>query len=291
MSGVVDHGGEGSSTDSWGSSVGGKSWGSSVGKSWGSVVGSVASDSWGSITMSIGECVVGGVRVSGVGDGSVVCEHTTLGAGPDSSDLSEVSVAGLYDLRGVLHGSGSNGQNNLGGEGYSGSNGQSVGSYTESSTVSDVVGLDNLSVGVNIRVRSSYIAEGIAHGVVNLSGVGIAVASLSQLILSVVLGLGDSGYSGVYNWSSRVCYWGGSGVGGCYLGSGIGVSSVVSVVVSQSGVCQARVSQVVVEAGISGVVCQRSDDTGLGESHSGKGGENKLKINNENRKPQSRNCN
>jgi hypothetical protein len=108
----------------------------------------VAGDGWDSGTICVG------VRVSSIwiscGNGSVVGENSTLGTRLDSGDLSEVSVTGLDDLRGVLHGSRSNGQSNEWGDGDLRGYGKSVGSYTESSTVSDVVGLYNLAVGVNV---------------------------------------------------------------------------------------------------------------------------------------------
>jgi hypothetical protein len=56
------------------------------------------------------------------------------------------------------------------------------------------------TVSSDVSVRSSDTSSGISDGSVGLSWVGISVAGLTQLILSVVLGLGESW--GNEGWSS-----------------------------------------------------------------------------------------
>ena len=92
-------------------------------------------------------------------------------------------------------------------------NWEGIGFNSESiDSISNVVDTNFLAIGVNVSVRSTDISESITDLSSSLTWMSITVASLSEFILSMVLGLGNSwgndGWSSsILNWASSVLDW------------------------------------------------------------------------------------
>jgi hypothetical protein len=213
VSWVVVDGGQSSGSEtirvSWGSSVG-QSWGASIGVSWGSSVGV----SWGG-SVNGG----GGIAVAGSDWGSEGQNSTLLAssAGLSFSDGGEVNSLGVGDFRGVEDWSRSD-------NGGSWGNGEGVALGTESQVVSNIVGSDLTAFRVDVSVGSTDVAGSVTGLSSGLSGVSVAVGHLSELILSVVLGLGGSNDGG--SWGSIGD--GGGGVAGQTWVGAVAEGSVIS---------------------------------------------------------------
>jgi hypothetical protein len=110
-------------------------------------------------------------------------------------DLREMLDFGSNNLWGVLDWSWSSEDSPWG-------NWESVAGNSVSIVVSDVVGGQDSTVWGNVRERSSDTTSSISNGSVGLSRLRVSERSLTELILSVVLGLGDGWGNG--NWSSSV---------------------------------------------------------------------------------------
>jgi len=114
------------------------------------------------------------------------------GTGKSLSVSNSVGVTGLDDFDSVLNWSWGK---NLVSKWSDWANWKSVAGNTESSLIGNIFNSHFLSLGVDVGVASTDIASSITDSSVGLSRVGITVAGLAELILSVVLGLGG-------NWSN-----------------------------------------------------------------------------------------
>ena len=146
--------------------------------------------------------------------------------GVDSDDSGfSIGVSGFMGqtgsnhFRGVLDGSGSD---QIG----DGSFGQIVGENTEAVGIGDVADADLLAFRVDVSVASDLVTEGILVVGSGLSGVGVTVGGLAELILRTVLagGVSVSVVRGSGNNGSRGNHGGGNG-GGVGSSNGGGVSS------------------------------------------------------------------
>merc|ERR1712123_502540 len=134
-----------------------------------------------------------------------------LSRSSSSGNSSKMSSLGLSNLRGVNWSNWENwveggGNKWLRVEGGSNSiidwsNGQTGVSNTESSSISNVLNLLELSVGINIRVSTANSSVGVSDLLLDRVDVGITVVQVSELILSMELASGSVGSSS-NNWGS-----------------------------------------------------------------------------------------
>ena len=134
-----------------------------------------------------------------------------LSRSSSSGNSSKMSSLGLSNLRGVnwsnwehwVEGGGNKwlrvegGSNSI----IDWSNRQTGVSNTESSSISNVLNLLELSVGINIRVSTADSSVGVSDLLLDRVDVGITVVQVSELILSMELASGSVGSSS-NNWGS-----------------------------------------------------------------------------------------
>merc|ERR1712128_221346 len=178
-----------------------------------------------------------------------------------SSDSSKMSSLGFSNLRSVNWGNWEHwveggGNKRLRVEGGSnsvidGSNGQTRVSNPESCSVSNVLNLLELSIGINIRVSTGDSSVSVSNLLLDRVDVGVTIVQVAKLILSVELaassvgsssndwGSSSIGHSWGSNWSSSISIswgssirhsWGGSNnwSWGSNWSSSIRISSITS---------------------------------------------------------------
>jgi len=114
------------------------------------------------------------------------------------------------------------------------SNGQTGVSNTESSSISNILDLLELTVGINIRVSTADSSVGVSSNMSIGVDVGITVVQVSELILSMELASlivwGISSISWGSDNGSSSSYWGrSSSIGVCWGSSSIGKTSITSI--------------------------------------------------------------
>jgi hypothetical protein len=122
------------------------------------------------------------------GVGSVGERDLASGARLGLIHCLEVSLLGLNNLSGIFNGERSDASVNWGLQVGSGTNREIVGDNFEAIATSGVRDLDNFALGVNVGVRADLVSKSIAEVGGGLAGVSITVRSLTESILSVVLG-------------------------------------------------------------------------------------------------------
>jgi len=122
------------------------------------------------------------------GMGSVGERDLASGARLGLIHCLEVSLLGLNNLSGIFNGERSDASVNWGLQVGSGTNREIVGDNFEAIATSGVRDLDNFALGVNVGVRADLVSKSIAEVGGGLAGVSITVRSLTESILSVVLG-------------------------------------------------------------------------------------------------------
>merc|ERR1712123_276462 len=112
-----------------------------------------------------------------------------------------------------------------------GSNGQTRVSNTESSSVSNVLNLLELSIGINIRVSTCDSSVSVSNLLLDRVDVGVTIVQVAKLILSMELasssvgsssndwGSSSIGHSWGSNWSSSISISWGSSIGDSWGGS------------------------------------------------------------------------
>merc|ERR1712128_251217 len=158
-----------------------------------------------------------------------------------SSDSSKMSSLGFSNLRSVNWGNWEHwveggGNKRLRVEGGSnsvidGSNGQTRVSHTESCSVSNVLNLLELSIGINIRVSTGDSSVSVSNLLLDRVDVGVTIVQVAKLILSMKLaassvgsssndwGSSSIGHSWGSNWSSSISISWGSSIGDSWGGS------------------------------------------------------------------------
>jgi len=222
-------------------------------------------------TISVGSCGNHRGGSSNEGSGSSGSASLFTAGGFIESGL-EFSL-GSGNFGGVFNGSRANKvedgcfkRSNFGGGGSDGE----VGSLdTESQTIGDVVGGLDLTVGINVRVRSRDTSVGVSDFVLLGVDVGITVFEVAEFVLGLELGRGVSGGSygnrGGGNNGGSVVDDGGGGHNGLGLDLD-GFSGLKDRLSKDWGSISVRVSQTV----------RCGKDLGLGSSH--QSGEKNLKI-------------
>merc|ERR550519_1543255 len=160
-----------------------------------------------------------------------------LSRGSSSSDKSKMSSLGFSNLRGVYNWFRSNtsvhwGNKRLWVEGWSnkrlwvegGSNGETRVSNTESCSISNILNLLELSVGVNVRVSTRNSSISISNLLLDRVDVSVAVVQVAKLILGMKLATSSVGSSSNH-WSSSSNSWS-SGIGDGRSSSNSGSSSI-----------------------------------------------------------------
>jgi len=122
------------------------------------------------------------------GVGSVGERDLASGARLGLIHCLEVSLLGLNNLSGIFNGKRSDAIINWSLQVGSGTNREVVGDNFEAIATSGVRDLDNFALGVNVGVRADLVSKSIAEVGGGLAGVSITVRSLTESILSVVLG-------------------------------------------------------------------------------------------------------
>merc|ERR1719150_3556161 len=155
-----------------------------------------------------------GEGIGGVGSpksvGKSCLTSLSLSRGSSSSNSSEMSSLGLSNLRGVNGGNGKlwveGGSNSV----IDRSNGETRVSNTESCSISNILNLLKLSVGVNIRVSTRNSSISISNLLLDRVDVSVAVVKIAELILGMELATSSVGSSSNH-WSSSNS--GSSGIG------------------------------------------------------------------------------
>merc|ERR550519_2431723 len=174
-----------------------------------------------------------------------------LSRGSSSSDKSKMSSLGFSNLRGVYNWFRSNtsvhwGNKRLWVEGWSnkrlwvegGSNGETRVGNTESCSVSNVLNLLELSIGVNIRVSTRNTTISISNLLLDRVDVSVAVVQVAKLILGMELATSSVGSSSNH-WSSSSNSRGSSNSGSSGIGDGRSSSNSWS-----SGIGESRSSSI-----------------------------------------------
>merc|ERR1712113_872283 len=189
-----------------------------------SVVGKAMSVRKTSIPKSIPSISMG-EGIGGVGSsksvGKSCLTSLSLSRGSSSSNSSKMSSLGLGNLGGVNGGNGKlwvegRGNKRLRVEGGSNSiidrsNGETRVSNTESCSISNILNLLELSVGVNIRVSTRNSSISISNLLLDRVDVSVAIVQVAKLILGMELATSSVGSSSNY-WSSS-SNSGSSGIG------------------------------------------------------------------------------
>merc|ERR1712055_508573 len=170
-------------------------------------------------------------------DSSISLTPLSLSRGSSSSNKSKMSSLSLSNLRGVYNWFRSNtgvhrGNKRLWVEGWSnkrlwvegGSNGETRVSNTESCSISNILNLLELSVGVNIRVSTRNSSISISNLLLDRVDVSVAVVQVAELILGMELATSSVGSSSNH-WSSS-SNSGSSGIGDSRSSSNSGSSGI-----------------------------------------------------------------
>merc|ERR1712128_390815 len=185
------------------------------------------------------------VGISGVSSSKPVGESSLtplpLSRSSSSSNSSKMSSLGFSNLRSVNwsnweHWVEGGGNKRLRVEGGSnsvidGSNGQTRVSNTESCSVSNVLNLLELSIGINMRVSTGDSSVSVSRLLLDRVDVGVTIVQAAKLILSMELasssvgsssndwGSSSIGHSLGSNWSSSISISWGSSIGDSWGGS------------------------------------------------------------------------
>merc|ERR1719489_502119 len=179
-----------------------------------------------------------GMLLGGVGSsksvGKSCLTSLSLSRGSSSSNSSKMSSLGLGNLGGVNGGNGKlwvegRGNKRLRVEGGSNSvidrsNGKTRVSNTESCSISNILNLLELSVGVNIRVSTRNSSISISNLLLDRVDVSVAIVQVAKLILGMELATSSVGSSSNY-WSSS-SNSGSSGIGDSRSSSNSGSSGI-----------------------------------------------------------------